>query len=156
MLVVIASASLLASDSYKDRKYFDYRNFYGHKKFTSTQVGQRPSFLIDGMNRSALKTKLKRCERGPFYPSDFSIGHRGAPMQFPEHTAESYIAAARQGAGIIECDVTFTSDGELVCRHAECDLHTTTNIIATDLNNKCSVPWDENNPNPGSVKWLCQ
>ena len=35
------------------------------------------------------------------------------------------------GAGIVECDVTFTSDGELVCRHSECDLHTTTDIVAT-------------------------
>ena len=42
------------------------------------------------------------------------------------------------GAGIIECDVTFTSDAELVCRHAQCDLHTTTNILATPLAAKCS------------------
>jgi glycerophosphoryl diester phosphodiesterase len=62
-------------------------------------------------------------------------------MQFPEHTMESYVAAARQGAGIIECDVTFTSDGELVCRHAQCDLHTTTNILVTPLADKCSVPF---------------
>ena len=45
------------------------------------------------------------------------------------------------GAGIVECDVTFTGDGELVCRHSECDLHTTTNIVATELNAKCTVPW---------------
>ena len=55
------------------------------------------------------------------------------------------------GAGIVECDVTFTSDGELVCRHAECDLHTTTNIVATPLNNKCSVPWS----GPGSSPKCC-
>lgn len=36
---------------------------------------------------------------------DFSIGHRGAPLEFPDHTKESYEAAATQGAGIIECDV---------------------------------------------------
>jgi glycerophosphoryl diester phosphodiesterase len=30
--------------------------------------------------------------------------------------------------------VTFTGDGELVCRHSECDLATTTNIVATALN----------------------
>jgi glycerophosphoryl diester phosphodiesterase len=60
-------------------------------------------------------------------------------MQFPEHTAESYTAAARQGAGIIECDVTFTADRELVCRHSQCDLHTTTNILAIpELAAKCS------------------
>jgi glycerophosphoryl diester phosphodiesterase len=37
------------------------------------------------------------------------------------------------GAGILECDVTFTRDRELVCRHAQCDLHTTTNILDTPL-----------------------
>lgn len=52
-----------------------------------------------------------------FSRSDFSIGHRGACMQFPEHTYESYKAAALQGAGIIECDVTFTKDRELVCKY---------------------------------------
>jgi len=43
------------------------------------------------------------------------------------------------GAGIIECDVTFTNDRKLVCRHSQCDLHTTTNILAIpELANKCS------------------
>jgi glycerophosphoryl diester phosphodiesterase len=45
------------------------------------------------------------------------------------------------GAGILECDVPFTRDGELVCRHAQCDLHTTTNILATDLASTCRVPF---------------
>lgn len=107
----------------------------------SIQLGDRPFFLVEGMDESRLKSKLRRCENGPFRRSTFSISHRGAPLQFPEHTKEGYEAGARQGAGIVECDVTFTKDGELVCRHAECDLHTTTSIVATDLNSKCSVPW---------------
>jgi glycerophosphoryl diester phosphodiesterase len=37
--------------------------------------------------------------------------------------------------------VTFTREGELVCRHAQCDLHTTTNILATDLATKCRMPF---------------
>jgi glycerophosphoryl diester phosphodiesterase len=45
------------------------------------------------------------------------------------------------GAGILECDVTFTKDGELVYRHAQCDLHTTTNILVTDLASTCRVPF---------------
>ena len=45
------------------------------------------------------------------------------------------------GAGILECDVTFTKDGELVCRHAQCDLHTTTNILVTRLARTCRVPF---------------
>jgi glycerophosphoryl diester phosphodiesterase len=74
--------------------------------------------------------------------SNFAIGHRGACLQFPEHTLESYKAGAIQGAGIIECDVTFTKDRELVCRHAQCDLHTTTNVVTIpELNAKCTKPW---------------
>ena len=66
----------------------------------------------------------------------------GAALQFPEHTRESYEAGSQMGAGILECDVTFTKDGELVCRHAQCDLHTTTNILATDdLASTCRVPF---------------
>ena len=123
------------------------------KKFwrSALQLGQRPFYLVDGMSDGKLKSRLEQCKNGPFYKTDFSIGHRGAPLQFPEHTKESYEAAARMGAGIVECDVTFTKDGELVCRHAECDLHTTTNIVATPLNDKCSVPWS----GPGSSPKCC-
>jgi glycerophosphoryl diester phosphodiesterase len=45
------------------------------------------------------------------------------------------------GAGILECDVTFTKDKALVCRHAQNDLHTTTNILATPLARKCTKPF---------------
>lgn len=108
----------------------------------SVQLGPRPFFLIEDMDEGELKESLKACEKGPFFKSDFSIGHRGAPMQFPEHTKESYVAAAKMGAGILECDVTFTKDRELVCRHSQCDLHTTTNILAIpELAAKCSQPF---------------
>lgn len=114
----------------------------------SVQLGDRPFYLVDGMEAGTLKKRLEQCKRGPFYRTDFSIAHRGAPLQFPEHTKESYEAGVRQGAGIVECDVTFTKDRELVCRHAECDLHTTTNIVATPLNNQCTVPWSGPGSNP--------
>jgi glycerophosphoryl diester phosphodiesterase len=107
----------------------------------SAQLGPRPFFLVDDMDESPLKEQLRQCAAGPFERSDFSIGHRGAALQFPEHTKESYEAAARMGAGIIECDVTFTKDRQLVCRHSQCDLHTTTNILATPLAAKCSEPF---------------
>lgn len=93
------------------------------------------------MQDSKLKRKLQSCADGTFKKTNFSIGHRGAAMQFPEHTKESYEAAARMGAGIVECDVTFTKDKELVCRHSQCDLHTTTNILATPLAAKCTKPF---------------
>lgn len=108
---------------------------------TGLTYGPRPAFLISQMDDSPLKTKLQSCAAQTPQRSDFSIGHRGAPLMFPEHTAESNIAAAQMGAGILECDVTFTSDLELVCRHAQNDLHTTTNILVTPLADKCTVPF---------------
>lgn len=65
----------------------------------SADLGPRPMYLVDNMDESALKTKLQACEAGPFHRSDFSIGHRGAAMQFPEHTKESYLAAVAQALG---------------------------------------------------------
>ncbi|MDT3294795.1 glycerophosphodiester phosphodiesterase family protein [Shewanella sp. SP2S2-6] len=106
------------------------------------QVGERPLFLVRQMQDSALKTRLEQCTTDNFYRSEFSIGHRGAAMQFPEHTKESYQAAIDSGAGIVECDVTFTADKALVCRHSQCDLASTTNILAVpELANKCSTPF---------------
>lgn len=110
--------------------------------------GPRPAFLIDQMDDSPLKTKLQSCAAQTPTRSDFSIGHRGAPLMFPEHTVESNVAAAQMGAGILECDVTFTSDLELVCRHAQNDLHTTTNILVSDLADQCTTPF---NPASGNA-----
>jgi glycerophosphoryl diester phosphodiesterase len=122
---------------------------------TNIQLGPRPYFLVSDMVESPLKAKLQSCANGPFEKTSFSIGHRGAAMQFPEHTKESYEAAARMGAGIVECDVTFTKDKELVCRHAQNDLHTTTNILATPLAAKCSkafTPYDAEKKTPASAE----
>ena len=119
------------------------------------QLGPRPFFLVSQMNDSPLKRKLQSCTNGPFRKSDFSIGHRGAALMFPEHTVESYEAAARMGAGVMECDVTFTKDKELVCRHAQNDLHATTNILLTPLAAKCTKsfsPFDPNTNTPASAE----
>ncbi len=107
----------------------------------TVQLGPRPYFLVNEMSEGQLKQSLQACTNNRAIRSDFSIGHRGAGMQFPEHTRESYEAAARMGAGIIECDVTFTKDKELVCRHSQSDLHTTTNILVTPLATKCTKPF---------------
>lgn len=133
---IVFSALVWASD---DKNSYEgaYKKDQGH----SVQLGPRPFFLVNDMNKGRLKKKLESCEAGPFKRTDFSIGHRGAPMQFPEHTKESYEAAAKMGAGIVECDVTFTQDKELVCRHSQCDLHTTTNILETELAGKCTEPF---------------
>jgi len=106
------------------------------------QVGPRPFYLVDKMSPGPLKRKLESCSEGPFRKTDFSIGHRGGgTLQFPEHTKESHEAGARMGAGIQECDVTFTKDRQLVCRHDQCDLHTTTNILLTPLADRCTQPF---------------
>ena len=105
------------------------------------ELGPRPYYLIDRMAPGPLKDKLRSCASMTFERKDFSIGHRGAPLQFPEHTVESNRAAARMGAGILECDVTFTKDLALVCRHAQNDLHRTTNILKTPLASACTAPF---------------
>ncbi|HEX5688295.1 MAG TPA: glycerophosphodiester phosphodiesterase family protein [Ideonella sp.] len=109
----------------------------------SVQLGPRPFFLVNEMAEGKLKQQLNACAKTfqQYRVSAFSIGHRGAPLQFPEHTRESYEAGARMGAGILECDVAFTKDKELVCRHAQNDLHTTTNILQTALAAKCTTPF---------------
>jgi glycerophosphoryl diester phosphodiesterase len=104
-------------------------------------LGPRPHYLVEDMKEGPLKRALQQCSEDDMQSTEFSIGHRGACLQFPEHTRESYVAAARMGAGVIECDVTFTRDLELVCRHSQCDLHTTTNILTTPLASKCSGPF---------------
>jgi glycerophosphoryl diester phosphodiesterase len=122
----------------------------------NVQVGPRPYYLVDQLKDSALKTRLKACSEQPLRRSNFSISHRGAPLQFPEHTRESYEAAARMGAGIIECDVTFTKDRELVCRHDQCDLHTTTNILTIPaLAAKCSAPFSPATPGKSATATCC-
>jgi len=104
-------------------------------------LGPRPAFLINDMEPSRLQRKLLSCMDDEPRRTDFSIGHRGAALQFPEHTRESYEAAFRMGAGILECDVTFTSDEELVCRHSQNDLAMTTNILLTPLASTCITPF---------------
>lgn len=117
------------------------------------QYGVRPFVLIEAMAESPLKSKLLSCKNQLPKKTNFSIAHRGAPLQFPEHTLESNFAAYLMGAGIFECDVTFTKDKQLVCRHAQNDLHTTTNILLTPLANQCTKPFTPvSDKNPASAE----
>lgn len=140
-LLLASGATLAQNGSGSEAVDFtqaDYDQYGRLVRNQRVQYGDRPAYLIDGMDNSRLKRQLQACADQRPRRTDFSIGHRGAPLQFPEHTKESYIAAARQGAGILECDVSFTKDAELVCRHSQCDLHTTTNILETPLAEFCS------------------
>ena len=137
MAFAMAATTFFAGAAYAERDG-DHHEWGDNRDDGSVQLGPRPFYLVKGMDDGALKHRLMQCKDGPFHRTDFSIGHRGAALQFPEHTKESYEAGALQGAGIVECDATFTKDGHLVCRHAENDLHTTTNILVTALAEKCT------------------
>jgi glycerophosphoryl diester phosphodiesterase len=139
-------ASIAAADGGRDR-HPDHHP----RPSANVQVGPRPFYLLENMDEGPLKDRLMSCSEQPLRPTQFSIGHRGAALQFPEETAESWSAAARMGAGIIECDVTFTKDRQLVCRHSQCDLHTTTNILLVpELAAKCTKPFSPADPVTGA------
>jgi glycerophosphoryl diester phosphodiesterase len=63
------------------------------------QLGPRPYYLVDELDDGDLKDKLDSCKNEPKSTSSFSISHRGAPLEFPEHSRQGYDAAARMGAG---------------------------------------------------------
>ncbi|HLT13611.1 MAG TPA: glycerophosphodiester phosphodiesterase family protein [Marinobacter sp.] len=169
-LAGMALCSLLMTTAHAGPQQHDARNWvppglakwqdssdwgkHHHGKFKrqeSVQLGPRPYWLVEDMDEGPLKERLQSCNAREFRSTDFSIGHRGAPLQFPEHTLESYVAAAKMGAGILECDVAFTKDRELVCRHAQNDLHTTTNIVTIpELNAKCTQPFVPADPASGT------
>jgi glycerophosphoryl diester phosphodiesterase len=119
-------------------------------------LGPRPYYLINNMTDSPLKQKLESCKNKPVTITDFSIGHRGGgTLQFPEETVQSEDAGARMGAGVLECDVSFTADRGLVCRHSLCDLHTTTDILLRpELAKKCTQPFTPAN-GTASASALC-
>lgn len=114
--------------------------------------GPRPLYLLQALPDGDLKQRLQACKTQPFYRHDFSIGHRGAPLMFAEHSKQSYQAAIDMGAGIVECDVAFTADKQLVCRHAQCDLHQTTDILLRpELAAKCAEPFSPAQPANGKA-----
>ena len=130
-LALLALAAALASASVSRAQPVDAR----------VELGSRPEFLVSDLADGELKSRLAACLAEPPRRTAFSIGHRGAGLVFPEHTREAYEAAYRMGAGTIECDVTFTKDLALVCRHAQDDLATTTDILLTPLASTCVRPF---------------
>jgi glycerophosphoryl diester phosphodiesterase len=108
---------------------------------SAVELGRRPALLVEDMRDGPLKGRLQACLEQPPRRTAFSIGHRGAGLVFPEHTLEAYEAGFRMGAGTLECDVTFTKDLALVCRHSQNDLATTTDILLTPLARTCIEPF---------------
>ena len=154
LMGIAIAAALAASAAFSaDVRAQDARASNDHGRDVRVQLGPRPFYLVDKLSPGPLKTALQECADDRFKQTDFSIGHRGGgTLQIPEHTKESHEAGARMGAGILECDVTFTKDGHLVCRHDQCDLHTTTTILVTDLAQQCSVPFSPAQFNSGGVR----
>ncbi len=109
------------------------------------------------MTDSPLKSKLESCENGPFSITAWSIGHRGGrTLMIPEETTQSTNAGARMGAGVLECDVSFTADRGLVCRHDICDLHRTTDILVRPgLAEKCTTPFTPANDTADASALCC-
>jgi glycerophosphoryl diester phosphodiesterase len=136
-----------------DRKWEDWNkpeNYY-------ISYGPRPYFILQNMTEGPLKTKLESCQNGPFEVTGWSIGHRGGgTLLIPEETVASTLAGARMGAGILECDVAFTSDLELVCRHDQCDLHRTTDLLAyPERADRCTVPFSPANETADASATCC-
>lgn len=149
---VLGGLTCLATAAVAQRPGFSSDRHRQHVRTSeNVQLGPRPYYLAEDMDDGALKDRLLQCSESPARPTNFSIGHRGGgTLQFPEETAESTRAGARMGAGILECDVTFTKDRELVCRHSQCDLHTTTNILLIpELAAKCTQPFSPADPATG-------
>lgn len=152
-LTAALAAASIVNAAPLDRKWDDWNkpeNYY-------ISYGPRPYFILQNMTDSPLKTQLESCQNGPFEVSGWSIGHRGGgTLQIPEETVQSTLAGARMGAGVLECDVAFTSDLELVCRHDQCDLHTTTDILVRpDLAAKCSSPFTPANDTADATATCC-
>lgn len=130
-----------------------------HQLLDRIDFSPRPGYLVDNMDDSPLKNELQQClkKTKSWKPSTFSVGHRGgATLQMPEHSVHNDIAGARMGAGVLECDTSFTQDRELVCRHSQCDLHFTTNIVTIpELNAKCTTPFTAANGTSKATAKCC-
>ena len=132
----------------------------GRKRRPKVSIGPRPYFLIDQLDGEAypkLKQTLEQCARTikTFQTSDFVLGHRGAALEFPEHSDRGHNAASRLGAGIVECDINLTKDRQLICRHERCDLHLTTDILLTPLAGRCSRPFRPATPTTKAFARCC-
>ena len=124
-----------------------------HAAQTPPEPIARLRYLVDALEPGSLRDRLGAClarPEGLLAKNAFSLGHRGAPFGLPEHSVEGYRAAAAQGAGLIECDATPTRDGVLVCRHAQCDLQSTTDILLTPLAARCREPFSAADPARGT------
>jgi len=70
-----------------------------------------------------VKAGTEACDnRADIRPSDSPSAIAERHCSFRETRWNPYVLRHAMGAGVIECDVAFTSDRQLVCRHAQDDL----------------------------------
>jgi glycerophosphoryl diester phosphodiesterase len=96
--------------------------------------------------------------RGKTYPYN-AASYFGSPffriLKFPPNKCDPD-SSYRMGAGILECDISFTKDRGFVCRHSLCNLHTTTNILTkTELAKKCTIPFNPANATSPASALCC-
>ncbi|MDQ4423163.1 MAG: hypothetical protein QF808_04550, partial [Thalassolituus sp.] len=69
-LLTYALASLMLIAGCASHAGNGHGNKFGHwffGKFSETQIGPRPFYLVEDMDEGELKDKLKSCESGPFF-----------------------------------------------------------------------------------------
>ena len=76
MGLAFSTHATLAGDYYNG--YGDDRGRGHERADPSIQLGPRPFYLVQGMDNSPLKSRLLKCQDGPFRRINFSIAHRGA------------------------------------------------------------------------------
>ena len=111
---------------------------------TTDPARAAPTRLPAACLLEALRGAIGACDADPLARADAVIGHRGAALVAPEETFASFDVAAASGAGAIECDASLTRELGFVCRHATCDLASTTDIVSSrhaDLHARCATPF---------------
>src|SRR5262249_42032097 len=82
---------------------------------------------IPGMNGSRPPLDI------PGRPRPWIMAHRGASDLAPENSAASFTLALEHGADLLETDLWFCSDGEIVCIHDRSLVRTTGDLrMVTD------------------------
>ena len=119
----------------------DRRHRNGHKDGDSNKVRPRPFYLIQGINgEGPLKHRLMQCTDGPFRARTSPSGT--AARRFSSQSTPGVVrGGSAAGCGHRRVRRDLHQGRSLVCRHAENDLHTTTNILVTPLAAKCTRPF---------------
>ena len=111
----------------------------GRKDRESIQLGPRPFYLIQGMDEGPLKHRLIAVPRTDRSAAPTSrSGTAARRCSFPNTRRRHTRLGRARVPGSSSATSPLQGTAQLVCRHAENDLHTTTNIVVTPLAEKCT------------------